>query len=331
MNKWLLFILKISFTSAILYYIFSNIPLSEVTESIASAKASYIIFALLVTPITLYIAAYQMRILIDKQGMTLSTQDIIEINLITRFYSLFLPGSLSGGAIRWYKLSKPDKKPAQALASIAFNRLIETIMLVLVGIVFWLFDVTDWSNYVIALILIAILAGLLVTHFLVFNGTVFSVISNSLGTFDLSFIPRILRDKVSKLLHSLSKYHSLSRGMLAYIYGLNLIKHLLGILSFYLFALALGMDLSIVSVGWVRSFIVIISVIPISISGFGIREGSLIYLLQPYSVSAPDAVALSLLFFSKSLIVGVIGGLLEAKTLILPSRTKSGIKEKVSP
>ena len=119
--------------------------------------------------------------------------------------------------------------------------------------------------------------------------------------------------------------------MLAYIYGLNLIKHLLGILSFYLFALSLGMDLSIVSVGWVRSFIVIISVIPISISGFGIREGSLIYLLQPYSVSAPEAVALSLLFFSKSLIVGVIGGLLEAKTLIFPSGIKSGIKDKVSP
>jgi len=329
--KKLLLIIKLLIPSGILYYIFTLIPFSEVITSITSAKVSYIILALLITPFGIYLAAYQMRILVDKQGMSLSTRDIIEINLITQFYSLFLPGSLSGGAIKWYKFSKSDKKPAQALTSIAFNRLIETIMLVLLGVLFWAFDVPFGSDYMIGLFLVAVLIGLLVTHFLVFDETIFSFLRARLSRVELFFVPRLLRNKVNKLLHSITQFHTLSRGLLIYIYSLNLIRHLLGILSFYLFALSLGIDLSFINAGWVRSFVGIISMLPISFAGLGVREGTLIFLLRPYGVSPADAVALSFLFFSKSLLVGAIGGLLEAKTLILPSGTKSVVKEKVSP
>ncbi len=115
MKKLLLWLLKLSITSGILNYIFTIILLSVVIASIISAKLSYIIIALLIVAFTIYIEAYQMKLLTDKQGTSLSTRQIIEINLTTRFYGLFLPG-LAGGAIRWYKLSRPDNKSAEALA-----------------------------------------------------------------------------------------------------------------------------------------------------------------------------------------------------------------------
>ena len=96
MKKWFSLVLKLSITSGILYYIFTTIPFSDVIKSITSANVSYIVIALLITPLIVYIEAYTMKILTDKQRMGLSALQIIEINLITRFYGLFLPGYLAG-------------------------------------------------------------------------------------------------------------------------------------------------------------------------------------------------------------------------------------------
>lgn len=232
MKKWFSWILKLSITFGVLYYVLTIIPFSEVVRSVMSARVSYIIIALLVSPFVIYVEAYGMKILTDKQGMLLSIRQIVDINLITRFYGLFLPGSLAGGAIRWHKLSQPNNKWTEALASLAFNRLIGTIVLVIVGILFWMLDTNSRSNYIIGLNLLAILSGLLILHFLVFDGKVSSFLRKHLGKVNLSLIPRILRSKISELLISTSQYHSFSRSLLIYILGLSLTRHLLGILSF---------------------------------------------------------------------------------------------------
>ena len=94
---------------------------------------------------------------------------------------------------------------------------------------------------------------------------------------------------------SITQYHNLSKSELIYIFGLSLIAQFLGIFVMFLLALSIGLNLSFLDLGWIRSFIVIITMLPISFSGIGVREASLIVLLQPYSVSSSDAVALSFL------------------------------------
>lgn len=330
MKKWVSWLIKLFITSGILYYIFTAIPFSEVIKSITSANVSYIIIALLITVLIVYMEAYTMKILTDKQRIGLSVSQIIEINLTTRFYGLFLPGYLAGGVIRLYKFSQPENKWMEALASITFNRLIGTVVLVMVGILFWVLDPKSNSNYIAGFILLIILSGLLVVYFLIFDGKVSCFLRKYAEKIKLSLIPRIIRSNISKLLVSTSQYHSLSQSSLIYVFGLFLISNLLGVLSFYLFALSLGTDISFISIGWVRSFISIITMLPVSFAGLGVREGTLVFLLQPYGVSATDAVALSFLFFARTLLVAGIGGLFEARSLFLPSRSKSEVKEEIS-
>ena len=192
MKKWFSWLLKLSITSGILYYIFKTIPFSEVIKSIMSAKVGYIVIAMLIMALVIYVEAYGMKILTEKQGMALSTFQIIEINLVTRFYGLFLPGYLAGGAIRLYKLSQPENKWREALASITFNRLIGTIVLVIVGILFWMLDTNSRSNYMIGSILFAMLSGLLIMHFLVFHGKLSCFLQKYTKKINLSLIPRII-------------------------------------------------------------------------------------------------------------------------------------------
>ena len=330
MKKLFSWILKLSISSGILYYIFTIIPISEVVTSIASAKVSYIIIALLIVVVTHYIVACRMKVLTDKQGMSLSIRHIFEISFMTSFYGLFLPGSLTAGAIRWYKLSRPDNKWMEALASILYGRLINIIILAILGVSFWAFDMPTESNDMIGLSLLAILCGLLITYFLIFRGKAFYFLQKSMAQVNLPLVPTVFRNKITRFLISTRQYHNLSRNSLIYIVGLTLTSHLLGILVFYLFALSLEINISFVTVGWVRSCVLFIAMLPVSFSGLGVREGTLIILLQPYGVLSTDIVALSFLLFVRILLVGGIGGLFEARNLFLPNRDKSKAKEQIA-
>ena len=53
----------------------------------------------------------------------------------------------------------------------------------------------------------------------------------------------------------------------------------------------------------------LLAMLPLSLNGLGVREGSLVLLLAPYGVAAPAAVALGLAWFAMTLALGLVGGL----------------------
>jgi hypothetical protein len=57
--------------------------------------------------------------------------------------------------------------------------------------------------------------------------------------------------------------------------------------------------------------------LPVTISGFGIREGGWIYFLGLYGVAPAEAFALSLLTFARTLFHAMIGFVLELQSLFV--------------
>jgi len=75
-------------------------------------------------------------------------------------------------------------------------------------------------------------------------------------------------------------------------------------------ALSLGVEIPL---RYFLLFIPLISfllVLPISLSGLGVREGGYVYLFAQAGVSAPLALAMSLLFYALNVATGLIGGAL---------------------
>lgn len=323
MKKFFLFGLKLTITIGILTYIFSHIPFSKVMESLTSVKLILVLFAFLIVLIRSYIRASQMKRFTDMQGLSLSKRQIFEINMATSFYGLFLPGYLAGGVIRLYKFSKPQKKFVEAVTSIAYNRLIELMVLVSLGTFFWTLNNTSGVNHCsIELVLWIALAGLMFLYLSVFNRKVSSFVQKILRRIKLDFLPRMFRDKIKKLLLSGRKFHDVSSGFLIKTVSFSLLGHLLGAFSFQLFLMSLGIYIAFISVVAIWSMLILITMLPISISGLGVREGILIFFLKPYGVSGPDAVALSFLLYIRTLFLGSVGMFLELKNFFLPKQAK---------
>lgn len=320
-KRYFLLLLKLGLTTGILCYVFAIIPLDDVFQAINRANFFFIIMALSITILTTFISAYRLKFLTDKQGMILSVTQIVRINFITSFYGLLLPGYLASGVIRWHKLSLVDNKKTEAAAAIIYSRINYTIIIIILGIIFLFLDMTNVPQNVTIFSLLALLTSLLIIYFLAFNPKA-PLLFDRLYQSKPQFIPVSMYNMISNLMVSNAKYHNLSRKSFCFIIGITLMENMLVILSVYLLAIALNIDISIINIGWIRSVINIITTLPISFSGVGLREGGFIVLLKSYGVSGANAVTLSFLVFATTLFIAGIGGVIEAKNSLCNSKLR---------
>lgn len=112
----------------------------------------------------------------------------------------------------------------------------------------------------------------------------------------------------------------LDKGTLLHIGTLAVASNLLSVMVYYLLARAVGLDVSSVTIGWVRSAMIIATILPISVSGLGLREGASLLLLSGYGIAAEHIVAFSLTVFALFVLFGLLGGVLEVWRLWSVSR-----------
>jgi uncharacterized membrane protein YbhN (UPF0104 family) len=108
------------------------------------------------------------------------------------------------------------------------------------------------------------------------------------------------------------------------IFIFTIVFEAFGILAMYLLALSLDLPITIIQIGWIRSVILLISMVPITFAGIGVRDSGLILLLGIYGVAAPDAVALSFLILLGNFVLALVGGIFELRNTIFSTLSRNG-------
>jgi uncharacterized membrane protein YbhN (UPF0104 family) len=274
---------------------------------LVSANALYVAAALATVLLARTVDAHRLRILAAAQNMDVSLGTAVHINLASVFYSLFVPGgTLAGGAARLIKLSAVAGRPAASLVIVFRDRWDATLSLALVGLAFLALDPTDgelsaWT------VLLATLAGTLLLYVIVF------VPVSTRWSYALPRVP-LLERKLVGLRHALRQTARMPLSSHARAFATSLVAHAGGVLFYWLLAQALGVNVSLVTIGWVRSAVVLISMVPVSLGGIGLREAAFLFFLTPYGIGQGQAVAYSFLVFVVAvLFTGLLGGILECR------------------
>ncbi len=294
----------------ILAYVFRVVPVGDVLAAIASARVPWLLGAVPLVLLNPYLSAARLKILTDSQALSFSVREILEVNFVTRFYGLALPGQLATGAVRWFRLTRIQDRKAEVLAAILFSRVLHLTGLGMLGTVFFLVDPPREGALWIGLVLVV--AAMMPAVFILLR----------LGS-GRRVVPLPTSGWVERLISAGRRFRDLSPSALARVIGLSLAENLSATIAIYFLAIAVGASVPFVSLGWIRAAVQLLVFLPISISGFGVREGSLLLALQPYGVAGASALALSLLIFGISLLHGAIGGLLELRRLIVSTRTSA--------
>lgn len=297
--------LRVVVAAALLAWLFSRFPLAAVGAVLSRASPLTLVLGASAAVAAHVLASVRLSLVARHHGFTLGAAEACGINFAAAFYGLTVPGgSLAGGAVRIYRMGEGRRKMA-ALAAVFADRVHATFGMLVAGSVFWMVDAAA-APPVLGMALVGLTAAVPVVYGVVRQGGPLA-----------ARLPE-------KWTRAIGREAEVGPWEATGLVGLTLVAQLLGLCAILAAAYAVGLAVSPLTLGWVRSAVMLLVMLPISIAGFGVREGALVAVLAQYGVPGEQAVAFSLLMFALATLPnGVLGGLLEAARLLLPSRSAS--------
>lgn len=294
-----------------LYLLASNIGVETIIGYLKLFNPLTFICAAVLYVFSIYISSLRWSLLINHK---ISKKKLFSMYMIGSFFNICLPGIIGGDAMKAYYLSrelkdtipKPlDKKKATlnnssvnvtAIASVFMDRYIGLSALLTIGMFAFPFgfryiDRTSSGSFYIWLMPLAFLLFVSMS-FVILKFRVGAGIGFFLKVYEYFDLYRTKRDVVIKV----------------FIY--SMIIQMTGIFSVYILSMAMPFDVSIVPLLIFIPVIIVISLIPISISGIGVREFSFVLFLGSAGIPSDISAALSIIWFL-SIVLGSLWGLVE--------------------
>ena len=245
---------------------------------------------------------------------------LIRIFFVSSFVSAFLPGtgSLGGDAVRALSLSRRGVATPQAVGSVAVDRLLGTVSVLLMAVVGLVLAGRLIDSRWLLWATLAAVAGVAGSMVLLFDSRMLAAIVRWAGAVHFPTVERLSQ----KFLLAIGQYGS-HRGVLAAVLAASVGVQLLRSAQAWCLGLAIGLTIGGVWYFALIPFAVIAFLLPASVSGLGAGTASFVPLFALAAVPAADAVALSLLFWLLGVLGNLPGGLLVAGGQ-WPSGTRPG-------
>ena len=316
--KWQKRLLRIVASIALVVGIFWFIPFQEVVASFKKVRIDLVAFAFALNLVSAYLEGVQLWILLRRAAVPTGIWNVFETKMTTRFYAQFLPSELMAASVKFYRLAEPTKQWSEVMAALVFFRIVNMGVLTLLGLAFWAVEMPQGAGRWIGLVLIAMTLMLLALHVSLSSKRIARFGKRVLETRWFAWFKGKLVDKIKDFTNKTIASYRLFHASALVLTLFAVVRHAIGIYSFWLVARALDVDLSFLTIGWIRVVLHAIMSLPISLSGIGVREGSLVLLLHEYGVAGADAVALAFLLFVVNLAQNSLGGIFELKNMVRP-------------
>ena len=293
-------LLKVCFSLALLVLLLKQVGWQQTLETLSKARFSYLAAAFVLYLVGIVVRAYRWQILLSALRMDIPLARLTNLYFVGTFFSSFLPTGIGGDVVRVYELSKQSKRPIESVGTVLLDRATGFLVLFLIALVALLFSYPLIAPNVAAAILLLCLGS--------WAGLGLILRRDWLERWGLL---RIM-DRIKQLREL---YESVTACGLKAIGGALAISFVFNVLLIavnYLIALSLGVEIPL---WYFLLFIPLISlllILPISLSGLGVREGGYVYLFAQAGIPAPLALAMSLLFYALNVATGLIGGVLYA-------------------
>jgi len=296
-------LLRVVISLGLLAFLLAKVGVRETWESLQGANIGYLLAVFLLYLLSIVLRSYRWRIFLNAQGVRASLPKLISLYLIGVFFNLVLPSGFGGDVVRVYELSQYSSRTASSITTVFMDRLSGFLALFATATLALAFSYQLVPPEVGVTIIAIFLASLVGT------GALFSrpLWRRLKGLPILSSLTQ--REGVRELFLSAQSY-TLTPFVQAI--SLSLAFNILLMIMNYLVALSFGVRISF---WYFLLFIPIISfllVLPISLSGLGVREGAYIYLFSRVGVPSSSALAISLSIYAVTVATGLIGALIYA-------------------
>ena len=276
---------------------------TKVWNLLKTLKLTWLCIALLgLFPMMLF-KAWRWQILLKMQGISFSLPEAFRIYFGTAFLGNVTPGRAGDFLRVFYVADKGGVSLAKGFASVLMDRICDVLVLFLLG----------FSGYFLYTFSIKTLVPIVVV-FLLFVLLMLMLFNQSFSKpllrwiFKRSFL-NLVKDKAEIAFNDFFKGMESFKGMkLCLPFLFSFLSYVFFFQISYFLALALSLNSTLPYLIFCITLVNIVSTLPVTILGFGTREGALLLLFERVGLSSLQAVSYSMLFFVTFMVVGGIWG-----------------------
>lgn len=285
--KWPALIIRLCVTIVLLVYLLQSLSWHTMLIALVHVHPSNILVGLVVGGSGVVLSAYQWRVLLRAQHIHFDLADLIKLYLIGITISHFLPTGFGGDAFKSFYVGRKSRNGVGATAATIMCRVTGFVaMLILVFPVLILLHQRFPFMLTLAFMLLCLLGCTVVVGML--------LLALLLPTLSKKrWIRHRFFTRLANVGTAMHKSAFMPRPIFnAILYGM--VFWLVAILNCYVYADALGIHEQLAFYFLTVPLTAIIASLPISLNGFGLREGAFVYILS--FVHVPSATALLLVF-----------------------------------
>lgn len=294
---------KLALSAGLLMLVLARVDVTSVLDILSRASLGLVIAWYMLVPLTMALAAWRWQIL--APGLRFGTA--LKYTWIGVFFGHVLPGSIAGDIAKGVSLALKDAGARSGLAaSIIADKVVGFAALILYfdaacAVVYALHGESSGPvRHLAAVALVLSLAGAagaVLAAWVVFHSEIFSIRGRA-G----------LTGRLIEGIGAAAAFYGNKPGALMRAFAISALIHLVNIFATYLSFRALHVEAGLLFAAIVYPVLSVMLLIPISISGIGVRDATLAVLFALFGLSAASGVALSWLALLAVIPNVVIGG-----------------------
>jgi uncharacterized protein (TIRG00374 family) len=299
MRRTLLLLAKATISILLLYFSLRWVNVGGLADRLSRFQPGWMALALflLIAQVAFLAARWQKIAIACGAGFPFGSA--LQLSFIATFFNQVLPSTVGGDGARIWFLSRKGAGWVRATYSVLIDRIVGVLVLALIVIVCLPWTMKLIHDPVARTVLLMIGFGA------VAGGVTFVLI----GT---RFRHWLDRWALTRHLSAASRVAATLCGSprsIGYVIACSIAIHLLTIVSAWCCIMAIAAPVSFAQVLILLPPVLLISTIPVSIAGWGVRESSMIAAFAFAGLAESDGLTLSILFGAATFVVGLAGGL----------------------
>lgn len=296
----LLVILKVLVSGGLIWFLLSSIDIGAAKDRILGADPVMILCAGLVLLVQMGVGGARWWAVMRAIETPLPWFELTKLFWIGGFFSQALPSSVGGDPIRIYMAYKDGLPLNKAINGVMLERVVTIIGLTVLVIAVqpWFVPKLNAETQMLTLTVLAMLGA----------GTIFGVIV----LLNLDRLPealskfRIVRGMNALAADSRLLFLRLKGALLASVFGI--LTHVNISLCVFFLAMSIGVDVTWLDCMVLMPLVILVTTLPISIAGWGVREGAMVTAFALVGVPGEGALVLSLMLGILGIVMMIPGG-----------------------
>jgi len=305
-KNFLVFILKFVFSFSIiaLILIFKT-SFKDIIDVLKGTSLFWLIISFSLHSLGLLISGIRWQILIRAQGDSVPLGFLVKSYLVGSFFNLFLPTRIGGDIVRIWDGSRYSKSILKSSAIVLVERLSGILVLFLFAFGASLFRLdmareipVIWVSMILGLLGLSVIIGFLTP----LTNQIIKILPNK--RLLKKFKQKILDFRKTIIFYKERRKALYKALFWSFLLQVNVIIH------YFLIGKALNLNIQILDYFIFIPIVHLILLIPITINGLGLREGSYIEIFKFYGILPETAFSFAIIDLAFMLIIGTIGGMI---------------------